>query len=292
MLIAANIGVVDEVDLIERQIAHLRRIGVDRIIVSDTGSVDGTREILRAAAGAGEVTLIEVSPDDPDPFDYANRMLALTRQRYSPDWIVFGDADEFLLPRGGSLRDVLASQTAEVLRVTRLNIALGPDGPLWPRVPGLRDLEETWLVTRPIPAFEAHLRTQPHTPWILGQVMPKVVARGRAATRLAMGAHALGDGDATPPADSDDLLIAHVAFSDEARFLRKLANIRRVLTLFPERFPGSAGWHWKRWMALAESGHAVEEFRRQVMGEAEIAAHRDAGSIASAADWFAARGRG
>ena len=47
MKLLAHLGVRNEVELIERCIAHLWQIGVDHIVVCDMYSTDGTAEILK-----------------------------------------------------------------------------------------------------------------------------------------------------------------------------------------------------------------------------------------------------
>ena len=46
MIIAAALGVKDEIELIERCIIHLQNIGIDLILACDVSSTDGTREVL------------------------------------------------------------------------------------------------------------------------------------------------------------------------------------------------------------------------------------------------------
>ena len=108
MRVAANVGVADEIELIDDVIEHLQYLEIDHIVITDVRSRDGTRERLRDHSAAGTIDLIEVDGDTPEAFHYANRMLRHTRRLYAPDWIVFGDADEFLVPRDGDLRRVLA----------------------------------------------------------------------------------------------------------------------------------------------------------------------------------------
>lgn len=65
MRIAANLGVKDEVELIERSVAHLRAIGVDLIIACDLGSTDGTLEISREASVRSRFLVVHHERSDP-----------------------------------------------------------------------------------------------------------------------------------------------------------------------------------------------------------------------------------
>lgn len=291
MIVAANIGVVDEVELVERQVRHLQAIGVDRIVYTDTGSSDGTAEILQGFADRGEIVLLRASHADPDAFDYANRMLEFTLNEIRPDWILFGDADEFHIPRTGRIHDVVANAATDVLRVERYNVPVDAQGPLWPADLGPAGHDRLQLIVRQIPALRERLVDDPATPWILGRIVPKVMARaGAVGAGIRMGAHAPLSAGGRPATRSipTDLLIAHVPVTTRARFLRKLANIRQVFARVGDRFGPQDAWHWRRWMELDDAGRADEEFERQVFAADQLAALRAAGTVMSAAQWFAA----
>ena len=50
MSIAAHVGVKDEIELLPHCLTHLLAIGVDRLLVTDMGSTDGSWEWLQEAA--------------------------------------------------------------------------------------------------------------------------------------------------------------------------------------------------------------------------------------------------
>ena len=290
MIVAANIGVADEVELIERHLRHLQEIGVDRIVVTDTGSTDGSGEILQSFADRGEIVLMRTSYEDADAFGYANRMLAYTLAELKPDWILFGDADEFPIPRTGRIHDALAAATADVLQVERYNVPVGPRGPLWPEGPLSEGYDRLELIVRQIPQMREHLLAHPRASWIMGRILPKIFARaGAVKAGIHIGAHsALPQGQRAPtPGATPDVLIAHVPVTTRARFLRKLENIREVFARVGDRFGPLDAWHWRRWLELADAGQAEEEFGRQVFDHDRIAALRASGTVMSASAWFA-----
>jgi hypothetical protein len=291
MIVAANIGVIDEVELIERHLRHLQAIGVDRIVVTDTGSTDGTVEILQAFADRGEIVLLRVGREHPDALQFANRMLRYTLDEIRPDWILFGDADEFHVPRTGSLRETLDAATADVLGVPRFNVPVCATGPLWPADLGPAHHAGLQLIVRQIADPQGRLQADPRTPWIMGRILPKVIARADAVRAgIRMGGHRpLPQGGPAPmPAQTTEVLIAHLAISGRERFLRKLDNIRLLFASVEDRFPPSEAWHWRRWLRLAEQGRAGEEYERQVFDGATLTALQAAGTVMSAAEWFAA----
>jgi Glycosyl transferase family 2 len=287
MIVAANVGVRDEVELIERNLRHLQSIGVDRIVVTDTGSTDGTAEILQAYADRGEILLMHTDPDDEGAMGFANRMLRRTLDEFLPDWVLFADGDEFHVPRTGRIHDALAATGTDVLAVERLNVALGPDGPCWPGELSPAHHAELLLIARPIENFLNHLHAHPETAWIMGRVQPKIVARASAvAAGITMGAHGAAGRPGRPPARSTDIVLAHVQASNLPRFMRKLDNIRAHFAVHGHRYSGLQAWQWRRWVQLADEGKGEQEFARQVLTAPELAAMRRELRVLSAAEWF------
>ena len=106
-----------------------------------------------------------------------------------------------------------------------------------------------------------------------------------------------GSHDVTGSADANilrraarDLLIAHVPFSTDERFWRKLDNIRTELAQNPAYFNGELSWHWKRWAAMTDNALA-HEFARQMPDDTELSLLRDRAVVRSAEEIFAERSR-
>lgn len=91
-MIVAIAMVKDEADIVGHTIDHLLGQGVDRLIVADNLSSDGTRELL--------ATYSEVDIVDDDVFGYyqAKKMTALARMAHAAGatWILPFDADELI----------------------------------------------------------------------------------------------------------------------------------------------------------------------------------------------------
>src|SRR5436309_267835 len=109
MRLVMTLLVRNEVDVVEANIAFHLDAGVDFIIAMDTGSEDGTTEILETYEREGFLYLIR----EPDPeflqTEVVTRMARLAATDFGADWVINNDADEFWWPRGGSLKDVLES---------------------------------------------------------------------------------------------------------------------------------------------------------------------------------------
>lgn len=121
----------DEADVIEGMIRHLAD-EVDRILVADNGSTDGTRKILD---GLARELPVEVVDDDEVAYHQSAKMtgLAVRAADEGATWIVPVDADELWVCHEGRIRDVLAGlpdfvNIADVRLWNHFATALDPAG--------------------------------------------------------------------------------------------------------------------------------------------------------------------
>jgi len=117
----------DEADIIEDNLRFHLAQGVDFFIVVDTGSVDGTIEILERYEGAGILRLERTIGGIHDMKRGGEEGITRIAGEMGADWIVHNDADEFWWPAAGNLKEtfeaipeefgmVLAPRTEFVMR--------------------------------------------------------------------------------------------------------------------------------------------------------------------------------
>ena len=99
----------DEADIVDAQIAFHLNAGVDFVVAIDHRSADGTIDILERYGRQGYLHLIQEDSDEMHEGAWATRMSRLAASEFGADWVIPSDADEFWWPRGGSLKEVLAS---------------------------------------------------------------------------------------------------------------------------------------------------------------------------------------
>jgi len=89
-------NVHNESDILKYNIDWYSSQGIDSVVINNT-STDKTKEVLESLRGKG---LLAVKELHTDHFDRAKLFFELTNliHTYSPDWVVFSDADEFLQP--------------------------------------------------------------------------------------------------------------------------------------------------------------------------------------------------
>src|SRR6266540_1225761 len=108
MRVVQTLVVRDEADIVDAQIAYHLNAGVDFVIATDHESQDGTTEILESYQRDGVLRLIRARGEMRDA-EWRTTMAREAATEFEADWVINTDADEFWMPRGGTLKDVLAA---------------------------------------------------------------------------------------------------------------------------------------------------------------------------------------
>jgi hypothetical protein len=111
----------DEIDTAGHVVRHMLDQGIDQIVVSDNGSVDGTTEVLRSLSQDHPVHVVH---DPVELYAQSTKMTILARlaSKAGADWVVPFDADELWFARGASVADFLRSCDDAIVRAEIHNV--------------------------------------------------------------------------------------------------------------------------------------------------------------------------
>jgi len=112
MKLVQTLVVRDEADIVDAQIAYHLSAGVDFVIATDHESRDGTTEILGSYERQGCLRLIRERGEMREA-EWRTRMARAAATEYAADWVINTDADEFWMPRYGTLKEALGAIPAE-----------------------------------------------------------------------------------------------------------------------------------------------------------------------------------
>jgi Glycosyl transferase family 2 len=198
----------NEADVVDAQIAFHLSAGVDFVIATDNASSDGTTEILERYEHAGLLRLLREPADDMRQAEWVTRMARLAATEHSADWVIHADADEFWWPRGGSLKDVLATVPARygVVRGCWRHFLPRPDDGLF--------FAERMVVRLATPAHPGAKETIFHA-------HQKVAHRGHPEVEIEAGNHNADAPGLVPLRAWHPLEVMHFSFRSVAQLERK-----------------------------------------------------------------------
>lgn len=212
--------VKDEQDIIATTVGHMLT-QVDRVIVEDNGSTDGTLDILNALD-------VEVLRDDSIGYYQSRAMSRLARYaaERGADVVIPFDADELWYSPFGAIREVLANHPAASIYKAALydHIATGADTPDTDPVQRM-----AWRRREPTP-------------------LPKVAVRVRPKVTIHQGNHGADYGDTI-----DGLLVVrHYPYRSVEQFVSKVRN--GAAAYAATDLPEDMGKHWRDYGRLLEAG--------------------------------------
>lgn len=230
----------DEADVVAGTIRHMAG-EVDRLVVADNRSIDGTRDILHALAAELPLTVL----DDLDPgYDQGAKMSALADKAADGDasiWIVPFDADEIWYSPMGRVGDVL--EHAGHLGACRAYASL------W-------DHYRTALDVNDPDPFRAMV-------WRWGDQapLPKMAFRWQPGARIAQGNHNV---DLISPggAATGLLHVRHFPWRSFEQMVRKVTNGAEAYEAAPE-LPDDMGAHWRGYARILRE-HGPDVLRTEV----------------------------
>jgi hypothetical protein len=208
MRLVMTLLVRDEADVVDAQLAYHLHAGVDYVIATDNGSSDGTSQILERYERAGRLRLLREDADDMRQAEWVTRMARLAASEHDADWVLHADADEFWWPRGGSLKDVLATVPA------RYGVVRGCWRHFLPRPDDGSFFAERMIVRLAAPAHPGAKETIFHA-------HQKVAHRARPDVEIEAGNHNAEAPGLEPLRAWHPIEVLHFSFRSVAQLARK-----------------------------------------------------------------------
>ena len=209
MKLVMTLLVRDEIDVIRTMLDFHLHSGVDHIIVTDNGSVDGTLDILYEYEQSGRVLLLHEPPSDFSQHRWVSRMAHLAQDVMKADWIIHADADELFVPLGsGNLKQALAAVDTdlEVLKIQR------------------HDFVACERNNRAAPQLEMTFRKSKSLNLAGNPLPPKVIHRPIPDIKVAQGNHGVRSAMNLEIGTLDSIAVFHYPIRSYAQFRSKVSN--------------------------------------------------------------------
>lgn len=243
MRLIGTMMVRDEIDIVAAMVEHHLAQGVDLLIVTDNGSVDGTTELLEQYARSGRVELHHDPVHRKQQRSVVTTMARRARTEHRADWVLNLDADEFQVPidRTLTLRECFEQTTLHLnsFAVEVVNL-VGPPATSGGGIGRLiwRDLRSNDELQR------IGINAQP---------TPNMVHRGESDILVEQGNHkvSLRSNGQPPPEVATEVL--HLPWRSWAQLERKVVNAGLGYQANPDLTP-------------SPSHHGMRDYNRHLEG--------------------------
>lgn len=258
--IVMTMMVRDEIDIIVPVVEYHLAQGVDLFIVTDNGSVDGTADVLKRYADLGVVELHHDPMHRKQQGTVVTQMARRAFTEHGADWVINGDADEFLVPldRQLSVREALEHTPVSLAAFTVpvVNLVSTPAE----RGSGIDRL--VWRDTRTTEQLIAvGIRAQP---------TPNAIHVGNADITVAQGNHFVSLKSEGQPDPAYSMEVLHLPWRSWSQFEQKVLHAGRAYEASPNLRP-SKNHHGMADYRRALEGRLREAFSLRLPREADLA---------------------
>jgi glycosyltransferase involved in cell wall biosynthesis len=256
----------NEADIIRTNVLHHLSQGIDRFLILDNGSTDGTTDLLAELARGFPVEWRR----HVGHFRQRELLTRLAREAFvrGADWVISVDADEFWYAPRGTMRTVLETVSAGALCVQLVNF-----------VQRREQLLNTWdallhMTYRPADPFgpidqAVALIESEQISFVEHRYVPKWICRAGAGLEIEWGMH-WARGLAGPLQDSSAIVCLHAPLRSRVVLESKTDLARPVEEL--EEYLGVC-WHLRRWRRLAKEGRLQAEWQANSYVDGQLDCH-------------------
>jgi len=235
----------NEVDILALNVLHHLSMGVDRFLIVDNGSTDGTRAVLGLLARDGPIRWTI----DSGPARQSQLLTELAREAYlgGADWVLPIDADEFWWGDTGNLRSELQGSLAGALRVEVINFVQRRSQNGFAADALLHMNRRPPSQVGPV-EVAPDLVEQNQIAFVEMMYPPKWVSRATVALEIEEGNHGASGIDG-PRSAAAAIVCLHAPLRSRAALQAKGEFIASLDGLHQDRW-----WHVVRWRRLAGAG--------------------------------------
>ena len=260
--LAMSLLVRDEADIVIENILYHVDQGVSYFVVTDNGSVDGTREALEKLKTDINLHIIDEPSQTIDQDIWVTRMALWLYENTDAEWVINNDADEFWITEEESLPDALFGDLDEtdksdigVLYCSRFNY-LPSDKDL--SNPDYRFYNNTIKVIGDLDPPNG----SPSDNVLITLQGEKVISRLDGLKRIGMGNHnAVHDACSSR---SKHITIAHYPLRSYQQFKSKVVNHGSSICS-NSRFGPGINWHLRGWYDCYKRGVLRAEYDKYVV---------------------------
>ncbi|WP_169717415.1 glycosyltransferase family 2 protein [Brucella thiophenivorans] len=226
----------DEIDVVLFNVLyHLGNVGLNRIILGDNGSTDGSMEALRRLEKIDPRLMVLELPGEFEQAERVNQMYQLALD-LGADWVVPLDADEFLSVNRRSLESLLLNNKATVLNLEIRNFVQKRTS-MTKRMLNIATMIYT-AVPSPSAENAMSLVCDGKIGFVEATYPPKYIWRADRQLKIWKGNHG---GNISFTNKSPKIELYHVPLRSKSAIEKRIQRIERL-----EKGPPDSSWHIKR----------------------------------------------
>lgn len=253
MLLYGVMMVRNEADIIALNIRHHLAHGVDRMLVLDNGSSDGTDGVLEELSRDSRIQWTRST----GAFQQADMTTELAREAFlrGAEWVLPIDADEFWWAPAKNFKTVLQESAAGALQVQIVNfIQRREQQDACPAA--LQHMTRRAILPSCTPEQAVELVQAHEIGFVEFPYPPKCISRASISLQIGQGNHSVA-GVAGPQEATDEIVCLHAPLRARAVLESKVDHGRRAEEVAQYLVQA---WHVRRWRRLAEGGQLDREW--------------------------------